>query len=321
MVISLAVSGDCIGTLLLVSRYMSPKNRLELGSSPYILLTLAMLFWSGNFILGRGMRADIPPVALAFWRWFFASSIAIFLAMRHIRKDWLEIRKKLNVVLLLSLLGVTIFNTLVYSGLQWTLAVNALLMQSVMPVIIVLISFLLYKEKVNLLQVAGIILSLLGVVAIIGRGDFFMLFALDVNQGDLLVFMAVVAYALYSVILRKRPRVHPLSFIAVTFSLGTLILLPFYIVEFTFFRTMTVDFPTVVSIGYVAIFPSIVSFLCFNRGVELVGANRAGMFIHLMPVFGSIMAILFLEEALKWFHVVGILLIGCGIFLTNKMYK
>ncbi len=300
---------------------MGQKKSFVLGDSAYLLLTLAVFFWAGNFILGRGMRADIPPVALAFWRWFFASLIALCLAVRHLRRDYKEIKAQLPVVLILSFLGITVFNTLVYIGLQWTIAVNALLMQSVMPVIIVVISFLFYRDKINLFQAAGIFLSLSGVVAIISQGDLSMLFRLDINQGDILLFLAVIAYALYSVILRKRPRVHPFSFIAVTFTIGTIMLLPLYIIEVTFYRTMTLDFPAVVSIAYVAIFPSIVSFLCFNRGVELVGANRAGMFIHLMPVFGSSMAILFLGESLRWFHGVGILLIGGGIFMTTMMHS
>ncbi len=300
---------------------MVPKMRLALGSSPYILLSLAALFWSGNFILGRGMSADIPPVALAFWRWFFASIIALCLAIPHLKKDWGEIKKHFPIVFLLSFLGIAVFNTLVYIGLQWTIAVNALLMQSVMPVIIFILSFFFFKERVTAIQAMGIVLSLSGVVTIISQGNLKMLFSLDVNHGDLLVFMAVVAYAVYSVILRKRPLVHPLSLISATFTLGTLLLFPLYVVEFCYFRTFRVDVTTVISIAYVAIFPSIVSFLCFNRGVDLVGANRAGMFIHLMPVFGSIMAIVFLGESLEWFHAVGIVLITAGIFLTTWMRR
>ena len=298
---------------------MKAPRFFAITESPYLLLTLAVFFWAGNFIVGRAVRADVPPVALAFWRWFFAAILVTLMARRHLPADLAKLRKSWGIVLLLAFAGITCFNTLVYIGLQYTIAVNALLMQSLMPVMIVGLSFLLFKEKIKPIQAAGVAISLLGALTIIGQGSLGILLSLSLNRGDVLVFIAVAGYAGYSIGLRKRPAVHPLSFVAATFILGDLLLLPLYVWETMAGRSLHLDAPTVMAISYVAVFPSIVSYLCFNRGVELVGANRAGMFIHLIPVFGSVMAIVFLGESLQWFHIVGILLIAAGISMATRL--
>jgi drug/metabolite transporter (DMT)-like permease len=288
-----------------------------LFDQPYLLLVLATLFWSGNFVLGRAVRADVPPIGLAFWRWCGGSILVLGFAWSYLKRDWGLIRQHWKMILLLSILGVASFNTLVYTGLQYTTAINALLMQSAMPVLIVLMSYLFFRETVRVIQGVGILLSLMGVLTIVGQGRLEVLTSLSLNLGDLLVFIAVTLYAAYSALLRRRPAIHPLSFIAVTFIAGTVILLPFYLWENGAGRVMSVDRVTLLTVGYVAIFPSILAYLCYNRGVELAGANRAGLFVHLMPVFGSIMAILFLGERFGWYHGLGILLILGGILLTT----
>ena len=291
---------------------------LKIFDSPYLLLTLAVFFWAGNFIVGRAVRADIPPVGLAFWRWFVASVLVAVMARKCLPGDLREIRRHWFIVLLLAIVGISSFNTLVYIGLQYTSAVNALLMQSLMPVLIVGLSYVFYREKIHSLQAIGVAVSLAGALTIIGRGNLDVLLSLSVNRGDILVFVAVAGYAGYSIGLRKRPAVHPLSFVAVTFIVGDLLLLPLYVWESMAGRTVQLDSATFMAIAYVSIFPSIVSYLCFNRGVELVGANRAGMFIHLIPVFGSVMAIVFLGESLQWFHLAGIVLIASGIYMATR---
>lgn len=291
---------------------------LNIKNQPHLLLTLAVLFWAGNFIVGRAFHADIPPVALAFWRWIGAALLITAPAMRHLRLDMPVLLAEWRILLLLSLAGVATFNTLVYSGLQYTQAINAFLLQSLMPVLIVLLSFLLFRERVMARQVWGILISLWGAVTIVARGDWRVIAQFSFNRGDLLVFIAVVSYAVYSVMLRKRPRVHAFSLIAVTFWGGALMILPFYLWETLTVRALHPDLRSLAAIGYVALFPSILSYLCYNRGVELIGANRAGLFIHLMPVFGSIMAILFLGEAFLWFHAVGMVLIAAGILLATS---
>lgn len=228
-----------------------------------------------------------------------------------------EMCKNWPVMLVLSGTGVACFNTLVYIGLQSTVAVNALLMQSMIPVLTVVLSFCLFKERLKSVQFVGVLISLVGVLTIISKGDFSLLARLQVNNGDSLVFLAVICYSIYSVFLRKRPKVHPLSFVAASFVLGTCMLFPFYLIYAkTFLPPMSL--PSMSAIAYVSIFPSIVSYLCYNRGVELAGANKASMFIHLMPVFGSLMAIIFLDESLYFFHFIGILCIACGIYFATK---
>lgn len=292
-----------------------------LKDRPYILLTLAVLFWAGNFILGRAFHSDIPPIALAFWRWAVASLIIIVPAWQHLRRDRAEILRHWPAVLLLSALGIASFNTLAYTGLQYTQAINAFLVQSLMPVLIVILSYLIFKERIHALQAVGIVISLCGAAAIITKGDLGALLSLDINRGDLFVSAAILSYAGYSTLLRKRPKVHPLSFIAVTFWLGTAIILPIYIWEATTVRAIRFELQSVLVIGYVSVFASILSYLCFNRGVELIGANRAGLFIHLMPVFGSLMAIVFLGEKFFWYHAMGIALIFAGIYLATRLKK
>ncbi len=288
----------------------------RLKHSPYLLLTLAVLFWSGNFILGRAVRADVPPIGLAFWRWTVAALLLLGPALPRLRRDWRAIQRNRPIILLLAALGVAIFNTLVYAGLQHTIALNAFLMQTMMPVMIVAMSLILFRDRVVVLQGAGIVFALSGAVVIIIKGDFQTLRALSFNPGDLLIFVAVVAYAGYSVMLRKRPPMHPLSFVWITFALGACMLLPFYLWETLARRAVRWDGLTGAAVLYVAIFPSIISFLCFNRGVELIGANRAGLFLYLMPLFGGVMALFFLGEQLQWFHGAGMAFIVTGIFLA-----
>lgn len=297
------------------------KKKNLMGDSPYLLLILAVLFWSGNFIVGRAVRADIPPIALAFYRWVMATALVSVFAIPHVKIDWPVIKEKKAILLFLSITGIASFNTLVYLGLQRTVAINALLLQSMIPVIIVSLCFLIYREKLTFIQLFGICVSLVGVLTIVSKGDLNLLLKLSLNKGDLLVFIAVVAYGLYSVGLRKRPAIHPMSFIFVTFSVGLVCLLPLYLYEHIFIEQIKFNTPTLLAISYVGVFPSIMSYLCYNRGVELVGPARAGMFIHLMPVFGSIMAIIFLSEKMHLFHIGGICCIATGIYLTTRFGK
>lgn len=285
---------------------------------PYLLLVLTTLFWSGNFVLGRAVHAAVPPVALAFWRWAGGFLIVLPFAWPYLARDLTIARRHWRFVLLLSALGVASFNTLVYLGLGRTTAINGLLIQSFMPLAIIAASLALFGERINRWQAIGLALSLAGIVAIVARGEPAALAALEVNLGDLLIVLAVLAYALYTALLRRRPVVHPLSFLAVTFALGALILAPLHVIEHWSGNTLSLDATTLGAIGYVALFPSVLAYLCYNRGVELIGANRAGQFVHLMPVFGSLMAVAFLGESFRLFHAIGIALIFAGIVVAAK---
>lgn len=289
----------------------------NLYDQPYLLLALATLFWAGNFVLGRAVSGLVPPVGLAFWRWFGGALVVAAFALPHLRRDWPALRRQLGITLLLSFLGIAVFNTLIYTGLRFTTALNALLMQSAQPVVIILFSFLLFRDTITPRQAIAVVISLAGVVTIIARGDLALLGSLALNTGDLLVLVAVFSYAAYTALLRRRPSVHPLSFLFVTFAVGALMLLPLYIWEGRSGQPMRLDLVTVGAVAYVVIFPAILAYLCYNRGVELIGANRAGHFFHLQPVFGTILAIVFLGERFQLFHAAGIGLIIAGILLAT----
>ncbi len=290
----------------------------QLYGLPYVLLTLTSLFWAGNTVLARAVRDDVPPIGLAFWRWVGAFLIVLGMAWPHLKRDWPVAIKHWRFLLLLSLLSIASYNTLTYVALHWTTAINGSLLQSLMPVAIVVMSYVMFRETVTPLQGLGVAISLAGAVAIVARGDLDFLTRLSVNRGDVLFIVAVVLYAAYAVLLRKRPPLHPMSFLAVIFAAGAVMLVPVYAWEIGSGSVMRLDRVTLLAVAYVAVFPSILSYLFFNRGVELVGANRGGLFVHLIPVFGSLMAILFLGERFELFHAVGMALILGGIALANR---
>jgi drug/metabolite transporter (DMT)-like permease len=283
----------------------------------YILLSLTSLFWAINIVLGRYVAGTIPPVALTAIRWGGAALIAVPIAWPYLKRDWPAIRGNLPILLFLSFTGITVYNAFAYHGLEMTEAINGLLMQSTGPFIIAIWSLILFRDRLTLAQFFGIIASMVGVIAIITRGDFSALFGLRLNEGDLWILAALVLYGLYSSCLRKRPQIHPLSFIAFTMTIGGVMLLPAAVVEYVAGRRIDPTPAAFAVLVYVAIFPSLVAYVCFNRGVELIGANRAGPFFHLMPVFGSIIAVAFLGERPELFHGVGYALILGGIVVAQ----
>jgi drug/metabolite transporter (DMT)-like permease len=287
----------------------------RLGENAHLLLALAVTFWAGNFLIGRAVRADAPPVALAFGRWALATAL---LAPFAARDAWRQRRVLLRsgwVVLILSATGVTAFNTLIYLGLQTTTALNAFLLQAAMPVAIVTMGAVLFAERASARQLAGLGLSLAGAVWVIAEGRLARLLALDVTAGDLLVAVAVLAYATYSVMLRRRPPVAGVPFAFTTFLVGTLLLAPFWAWEHAI-RPFEPNPPALAALAYVAVFPSILSYLAFNRGVALLGSARAGVYLHLMPVLGALGAVLLLGERFAAFHAVGVAAVAAGIALA-----
>ena len=286
---------------------------------PYILLTLTSLFWAGNAIVGRAVVGRIPPVALAELRWIAAFLIVLPFAWRDLSRDLPVIRRHFGLLTILAFTGITAFNTLLYWSLERTTAINATLMQSSAPLMIGLFSFLLYRDALTRLQIAGIAVSLFGVAAIVSGGDPSRLFALSLNAGDLVIVFALALYALYSALLRRRPGMAQLSFLAFTMGWGAVLLLPAFLVELaTGARFAPLDAPMIGALVYVSIFPSLLAYLFFNRGVELIGANRAGPFFHLIPLFGVVLAVLFLGERPGMHHAVGILLILCGVMVASR---
>jgi len=288
--------------------------------TPYALLVLAVLFWAGNFIVGRAVRDAVPPIALAFGRWTGGFLLVMLFAHRHLARDLPRLLRSWRIMLLLSATGIAAFNSFIYTGLRTTTAINAALEQSVMPVVILLYSYLLFRERVSPAQLAGVLISLVGVVVIVTRGEPLALFHIPLNVGDAWVLAAVLAYAAYSALLRLRPAVHPSSFVASTFLLGALMIAPFFVWEELSGDVLQWRPATFLAIGYVGIFPSVVAYFCYNRAIELIGANRAGQFMHLMPVFGSVLAILLLGEQFRLFHLGGALLIFAGIVLAMRRH-
>lgn len=290
-------------------------------ASPYLLLTLAPLFWALNVVIGRAMRFDIPPVAMSFWRWALAGAILLPLVARDLRAQWPVIRAAWKRLAVLGLLSVTLFNTLCYVGLQWTTATNAALFNSVIPVFIVPIAWTLFGERAGARQVLGVLLSLLGVLVIVARGSAEALIALQFNRGDLWLLVAMLLWAFYTVLLRLRPGgLNGLAFLACIVYFGLPPLALAYAWEVWSGRGFTLSPAVSLSFLYFGVFPSILSNLCFNRGVAAVGPMRAGIFVHLMPVFGILLSALLLHETPQVYHVAGMALVFVGIWLSSRAH-
>lgn len=290
----------------------------KLYANAYLLLSLTALFWAGNFVLGRGVHEHVPPIALAWTRWTFASLIILPFAIPHIRREWPVIRANFPILAFFGIVGVGAFNTLSYTGLNYTTALNGLVLQSSGPILIVLASFLIFGDRISPRQGLGIAISLTGVLLMVSRGDYSVLAGFKLNLGDILLLIALTLWGLYTAFLRKRPEIHWLSFTGVTFVIGSLINLPFFLYEHAYVRQLQFDTQTMLAIAYVSIFPSVLAYICFNRGVELIGANRAGVCLHLVPLFGAVLAIALLGEQPRFYHFIGIALILAGVTLAAR---
>lgn len=285
---------------------------------PYLLLILTTLFWSGNFVLSRGMHAAMPPLALSFWRWLVALLILLVIAHRHLWAQRSLLRNHSRFIVVQGLLGVLGFNTLLYLAMQHTTAINAVLVNSCIPVLIVLFSWLLYRETMSARQCAGVLVSLLGVVLIMVKGEISALLQVSFNRGDLLVLAAAVVWALYSSNLKRYPQgLHPLAYLTAINIVGLAAIFPLYLLEIAQGKTFAINLASVVTILYVAVFASVLAFIFWNRAIRTIGANKAGPFVHLMPVFSTILAVLFLDETLAWHHAQGVALIFGGILMTT----
>ncbi|MBF0289228.1 MAG: EamA family transporter [SAR324 cluster bacterium] len=294
-----------------------PKLIQRISNLPFLLLTLTPLFWSGNIVLARGINEIIPPIGLAFWRWTLALIFLLPFTWKHAKQDWKVALGSWKILTVISIFGISCFNTMLYKAAHTTTAINIALMQSTMPAVIILFSLLLFKEKISKIQMIGVSICMLGAFSIILHGNWKTLMELSFVEGDIWMAVAVVFYALYSTLLHKRPEIHGLSVLTFTFAIGISLLLPFYLWELSYSDPIELSWQVVSSILYVAVFPSIVSYLFWNRSIQLVGANRAGLFINLIPVFASILAVLLLGESLYVYHFAGMILIGCGMFLFN----
>ena len=286
----------------------------------YLLLVLPPLFWAGNTVLARGIADIIPPVAMSFWRWTIALLILLPFTWKQTLNDWPEIKKHWKIISLLGLFGIASFNTLLYTAAHSTTAINIALTQSVMPVIIVSISFVLFRDRITRIQIFAIILCTLGAGYIVIHGDWHRLLQLEFVIGDLIMLLAVSLYALYSVLLRKRPDIKPMSFLTTTFAVGVVLLLPLYLWERQTAAPLELTQPVILSLLYVSLCPSILAYLFWNQGIHEIGANQAGLYINLIPLFASLLAVLFLDERFQSYHFVGIILITSGLLLFNLRF-
>ena len=294
------------------------KPIAALWSRAYLLLTMTALFWAGNSIVGRAARDLVPPAALSFWRWVIALALLLPLAWPHLKRDWPLLRANWPIMLLLGTLGIGAFNTMLYTGLQTTTALNSMMIQSAQPALILMVGALVMQDRTSARQVAGVAVSLVGVLIIIARGDAAMLQALQLNGGDAIIAFAVRLWALYSVLLRRRPPVHPLSFLAASIMVGIIVIAPFYAVEIGAGRLIVPTTGSALAIAYVSIFPSFLAYLFFNRGVELIGSAATAQYLNVMPLMGAGLAMLFLGETLHLFHVAGLAVVVAGIFVAGR---
>ena len=284
-----------------------------------VLLVFATLFWSGNFLTAKlAFNYSLSPLKLSFFRWFLAFLIIFPLTFKNIYRNSILIKENLIKIIILSILGVTVFNSFTYIALQSTLVINASLMASITPLLIILFSWIFLKTNTSLFQFIGITLSIIGVSCIILRGNFNNLFILEFNPGDIWMLIAVICWALYSVLLKKLDSNLPqITTLTVMIFFGIIFIFPFYVVEsfnHGFLPNKLSDFLMII---YVAIFAGIFSFIFWNKGVLIIGANRAGVFLHLIPLFSAIWAIFILGETFSLFHLLGVVFIVIGIILAN----
>ncbi|AQR75222.1 DMT family transporter [Sphingomonas sp. LM7] len=290
--------------------------RLRPQTAAYCMLALVMLLWAGNSIVGRAVRDDIPPFLLALLRWSGALLVILPFAARYLAEDRPVIARNWPMILLLGLLGVAAFNAFLYSGLRYTTASNGMLLQAAIPALVLLVDFAIFRIRAGIGAVFGVALSTLGVVVIVFQGRLGALSEIAFNRGDALILTAVVAWAFYTSLLRLRPKLHAQSFLAVTFTIGVIAMLPLAATEWREITAMTWSPGVFAAILYVALLPSVVAYALFNAAVATLGPASAGQAITLMPLFGALLAALTLGEQLHAHHYAGMALILGGIIVS-----
>ena len=300
-----------------------PRPFPTFHASPYLLLSLTSLFWSLNWVIGRAIVGHVTPLTLTFIRWAVAVAVMMPFAWTGIRAHWPLIRRNWKVIAWLGFWGTGLHNAFAYVGLQYTTATNGVILNSSIPIMIILLGWLIYGERITRVQALGVGVSLLGILAIISRGDPAVLAHLEMNKGDLIVLFGMVFWAAYTVFLRMKPAELPgLAMLACCAVVGLGLLFPLMLLEVIFLGGRASFTPaTVAAMLYVGIFPSFVGYIFWNRGVAEVGPTIAGIFVHLMPTFGALLAWLFLDERIYLFHIVGIALILAGIALTTRGHR
>jgi drug/metabolite transporter (DMT)-like permease len=291
------------------------KNNLA-----YFILILTTIFWSGNFIVGKAASTyDIPPFSLNFYRWFFAGLILFPFTIKELIAKKEYILENIGFFTILGITSITIFNSIVYYSLYYTQVISGILMISTIPVWIIFISSILNIEKTNIFQIIGVIFSLTGVIFIITKADLEIIKNLDFNKGDLSMVVAMFSWAVYSALLkRKKYEISQVTLLQVVIITGLIFLTPIYFIEMYMGNVIVLGIPFVLTLTYVVFFPGLASFFFWIKGISIIGANRAGVFLHLMPIFGAIMAMLIFNERFMFYHIFGAIFIIAGITLSNK---
>ena len=294
---------------------MNNKNNLA-----YIFLFLTVLFWAGNFIVGKfASQYEVPPFSLNFYRWLFAWLILAPFTIPEIIAKKKYIKDNFKLFLILGITSITIFNSIVYYSLNFTQVINGVLMISTIPVMIMLFSSFLKIEKTNTFQILGVIFSLTGVILIITKANLEMLLNLDFNKGDLTMVLAMLSWALYSALLKKkRFELSQLTLLEVIITFGLIFLIPVYFIEYKMGYVIKLDKPFILILSYVVLFPGLASFILWIKGISLIGVNRSGVFLHLMPILSAIMAMIIFDEKFMFYHIFGAIFILIGILLSNK---
>ena len=297
---------------------MFSKNKIA-----YIFLIFATLFWSGNFIVGKAASLfEIPPFTLNFYRWLFAWLILAPFTFKEIFKKKNYILRNINLILILGITSITLFNSIIYYALNFTQVISGVLMISTIPVMIIFFCWIFKIERTNFYQILGVIFSLLGVVVIVTKADLGKLLNLNFNKGDLWMVVAMFSWAMYSALLRKKKfELSQISFLQTIISAGLILLLPAYLIEMALGYRLNIHLPFILTLSYVVLFPGLASFFFWIKGISIIGSNRAGIFLHLMPIFSTVMAILIFKEKFMIFHLIGALLIVIGIILSSKGSK
>ena len=285
----------------------------------YILLVLTTIFWSGNFIVGKAATIyEIPPFSLNFFRWLFAGIILLPFTFKEIFLKKNYIKANIGLFIILGITSITVFNSIVYYSLYFTQVITGVLMISTIPIWIILISSLLKIEKTNIYQIFGILLSLIGVVAIITKSDLEVIKGLEFNKGDLSIIVAMFSWAIFSTLLKKKKlEVSQITLLQVVIIFGLIFLTPIYIIELLLGNYIILEKPFFLTLAYVVIFPGLLSFLFWIKGISVIGANRSGIFLHLMPIFGSVFAIIIFKEKIMFYHLIGAIFIIFGIRISN----
>ena len=286
----------------------------------YIYLLLTVTFWAGNFIVGKfASYYNVPPFSLNFYRWFFAWLILAPFTLPEILKYKDYIKENFKLFLILGVTSITVFNSIVYYSLNFTQVISGVLMISTIPVMIMLFSSILKIEKTNVFQILGVLFSFTGVILIITKANFEILKNLDFNKGDITMVVAMFSWALYSALLKKQShKLSQLSFLEVIITFGLIFLIPIYFIEYQIGYRITLEKPFIMILSYVVLFPGLASFILWIKGISLIGANRSGVFLHLMPILSAIMAMIIFKEKFMLYHILGAVFIVTGIVLSNK---